>query len=93
MKTSLVTFLVPVLCDCTFFVTDTYEKGKQDVVSEQIMDLSEENNEKIETKDKQKDEETDADKPLLPPEVFKHLKKAETAERKEEKPVMGRKSK
>lgn len=67
---------------------DTYEKGKQDVVSEQIMDLSEENNEKIETKDKQKDEETDADKPLLPPEVFKHLKKAETAERKEEKPVM-----
>ena len=63
-------------------LSDTYEKGKQDVVDEQSMNLPDEEQEK------EKDEDTD-DKPLLPPEVFKHLKTAAASEKKEEKPLIG----
>ena len=55
------------------------------------MDLSEEDededeDENIHVKDKDQDCE---DKPLLPPEVFKHLKTAASGEKQEEKPVIG----
>ena len=48
------------------------------------MDLSEEENEK-----KKEEDEDSEEKPLLPPEVFKHLKTAAAVEKKEEKPVTG----
>lgn len=71
---------------------DTYEKGKQEVLDERGKDLSEEGEDEDEdegedenVKDKDQDSE---DKPLLPPEVFKHLKTAATGEKKEEKPVI-----
>lgn len=38
--------------------------------------------------DKEKDEDKE-EKPLLPPEVFEHLKTADTEERKEENSVAG----
>ena len=66
-------------------LTDTYEKGKQDVLDEEGMDMSEGEDEKV--KEKKEDAK---DKPLLPPEVFKHLRTAiATEEKKEEKPVIG----
>ena len=58
---------------------DTYEKGKQEVLDEQSINVSEEEEEK----GKEEDAE---DKPLLPPEVFQHLKTAAAEEKKEEKP-------
>ncbi|KAJ7382994.1 Domain with 2 conserved Trp (W) residues [Desmophyllum pertusum] len=59
---------------------DTYEKGKQDIMVEESMEMSED----------EADKETDEDKeqkPLLPPEVFEHLKTAATEEKKEEKSI------
>ena len=67
---------------CLFL--DTYEKGKQDILDEQNMDLSEDENEK-----KKEEDEDVEDKPLLPPEVFKHLKTTAAVEKNEEKPVIG----
>ena len=63
--------------------SDTYEKaGKQDILVEESMEMSEDE------ADKEKDEEKE-EKPLLPPEVFEHLKTAGTEEKKEEKSVTG----
>jgi len=60
---------------------DTYEKaGKQDILVEESMEMSDDE------ADKQKDEDKE-EKPLLPPEVFEHLKTAGTEERKEENSV------
>jgi len=73
------TFLINLL------LTDTYEKGQQDVLDEEGMDMSEGEDEKVKEK-----EEDAKDKPLLPPEVFKHLRTAiATEEKKEEEPVIG----
>lgn len=74
-----------------FLLLDTYEKGKQEVLDERGKDLSEEGEDEDEGEDenvKDKDQDSE-DKPLLPPEVFKHLKTAATGEKKEEKPVIG----
>lgn len=63
-------------------LSDTYEKGKQDIMVEESMEMSED----------EADKETDEDKeekPLLPPEVFEHLKTAATEEKKEEKSITG----
>lgn len=64
-------------------LSDTYEKaGKQDILVEESMEMSDDE------ADKQKDEDKE-EKPLLPPEVFEHLKTAGTEERKEENSVAG----
>lgn len=56
---------------------DTYDKGKQDTLVEESMDMSDEEA-KIGSEDKE-------EKPLLPPEVFEHLKAAPTEDKKGEK--------
>lgn len=56
---------------------DTYDKGKQDTLVEESMDMSDEEA-KIGNEDKE-------EKPLLPPEVFEHLKAAPTEDKKGEK--------
>ena len=63
--------------------SDTYEKGKQDTFDAQSMDVSDE-----EEKEKEKDKDSEEGKPLLPPEVFKHLKTSSESEQKE-KPAIG----
>ncbi|XP_078345829.1 uncharacterized protein LOC144631294 isoform X2 [Oculina patagonica] len=60
---------------------DTYEKGKQDILVEESMEMSEDE------ADKEKDDNKE-EKRLLPPEVFEHLRTtAGTEEKKEEKSV------
>ena len=61
---------------------DTYDKGKQDTLVEESMDMSDEEA-KIGGEDKE-------EKPLLPPEVFEHLKAAPTEDKKGEKSHTGR---
>lgn len=61
---------------------DTYEKGKQDTFDAQSMDVSDE-----EEKEKEKDKDSEEGKPLLPPEVFKHLKTSAESEKKEKPPI------
>lgn len=64
-------------------LSDTYEKaGKQDILVEESMEMSEDE------ADKEKDEDKE-EKPLLPPEVFEHLKTASTDEKKEENCLTG----
>lgn len=64
-------------------LSDTYEKaGKQDILVEESMEMSEDE------ADKEKDEDKE-EKPLLPPEVFEHLKTAGTDEKKEENCLTG----
>lgn len=62
--------------------SDTYEKGKQDTFDAQSMDVSDE-----EEKEKEKDKDSEEGKPLLPPEVFKHLKTSAESEKKEKPPI------
>ena len=69
---------------CWFVFSDTYEKGKQDILVEESMEMSEDEADKEKVSDKE-------EKPLLPPEVFEHLKTAAgTEEKKEEKLVTGK---
>ena len=64
-------------------LSDTYEKAeKQDILVEESMEMSEDE------ADKEKDGDKE-EKPLLPPEVFEHLKTAGTEEKKEENSVTG----
>ena len=64
------------------FLSDTYEKaGRQDILVEESMEMSEDEGDK--------GKEDKEEKPLLPPEVFEHLKTADTEEKKEEKPLKG----
>lgn len=84
------TLLLCIFSFVTFF-TDTYENGKQDVVKEKKMDLPDEEDKEMKQENVAKDEETESEKPLLPPEVFEHLKNSETGEKKEDKLIMGRK--
>ena len=66
-----------------FLLSDTYEKaGKQDILVEESMEMSEDEADKEKNEDKE-------EKPLLPPEVFEHLKTVGTEEKKEEKSVAG----
>lgn len=66
-----------------FLLSDTYEKaGRQDILVEESMEMSEDE------ADKEKEEDKE-EKPLLPPEVFEHLKTAGTEEKKEEKSLKG----
>ena len=66
-----------------FLLSDTYEKaGRQDILVEESMEMSEDEADKEKKEDKE-------EKPLLPPEVFEHLKTAGTEEKKEEKPLKG----
>ena len=46
------------------------------------MDVSDE-----EEKEKEKDKDSEEGKPLLPPEVFKHLKTSAESEKKEKPPI------
>lgn len=55
------------------------------------MDLPDDEDKEKEQRNVAKDEETELEKPLLPPEVFEHLKNSETEEKKEDKLIMGRK--
>ena len=75
---------------CCFF-TDTYDHGKQDIVKEKKMDLPDEEDKEMKQENVAKDEDTESEKPLLPPEVFEHLKNSETGEKKEDKLIIGRK--
>ena len=84
------TLLLCIFSFVTFF-TDTYENGKQDVVKEKKMDLPDEEDKEMKQGNVAKDEETESEKPLLPPEVFEHLKNSEIGEKKEDKLIMGRK--
>ena len=60
--------------------SDTYEKGKQDTFDAQSMDVSDE-------EEKEKDKDSEEGKPLLSPEVFKHLKTSSESEKKEKPPI------
>ena len=62
---------------------DTYEKGVQDTVEEENMDVSadEEGAEALEAGGEEKPADDDQ-KPLLPPEVFEHIKSAADEEQK-----------
>lgn len=65
-----------------FLLSDTYEKaGRQDILVEESMEMSED--------EADKEKEDKEEKPLLPPEVFEHLKTAGTEEKKEEKSLKG----
>ena len=55
------------------------------------MDLPDDEDKEKKQRNVAKDEETELEKPLLPPEVFEHLKNSETEEKKEDKLIMGRK--
>ena len=67
------------------FYSDTYNKGKQDILVEESMEMSEDEANKENDNDKDKEE-----KPLLPPEVFEHLRTAPAEEKKGEKSQTGR---
>ena len=71
------------ICFVGFLFADTYEKGKQDILVEESMDMSEDE------AGKEKDDDKE-EKRLLPPEVFEHLRTtAGTEEKKEEKSITG----
>ena len=55
------------------------------------MDLPDEEDKEMKQGNVAKDEDTESEKPLLPPEVFEHLKNSETGEKKEDKLIIGRK--
>lgn len=76
----------------TQLLEDTYDHGKQDVVREKKMDLPDEEDKEMKQGNVAKDEETESEKPLLPPEVFEHLKNSETGEKKEDKLIIEEKA-
>lgn len=57
---------------------DTYDKGKRDILVEESMDMSDE-------EAKKGNDDNKEEKPLLPPEVFEHLKAAPAEDKNGEK--------
>ena len=67
---------------------DTYEKGLHDVLEEENMEVSEEEQEAVEQGKDEMNE--DNEKALLPPEVFEHLRSSAAEVKEETKPARGK---